>query len=66
MELGISDGSVRRIVKNDLGPRPHKIVIEPLVSDDQGIKRKKICKLDSDQFSKRRHRDNSLLRWEVL
>ena len=39
MELGISDRSVRRIVKNDLELRSYKIVIEPLLSNDQKIKR---------------------------
>ena len=42
MELGISDRSVRRIMKNDLGLCYYKIVIEPLLSDDQKIKRKNL------------------------
>ena len=37
MEFGISDRSVRRIMKNDLGRRPYKIAIEVLLSDDQKI-----------------------------
>ena len=34
MKLGISDRSVRRIMKNDLELRSYKIVIEPLFSND--------------------------------
>ena len=66
MDLHISDRSVRRIMKNDLGLRPYKKVIEPLLSNDQKIKRKNICKLDSNKFSKRGHYENSLFRWEIL
>ena len=40
MELDSSQTSVRRIMKNDLGRRPYKIGIEPLLSNDQKIKRK--------------------------
>ena len=43
MELGISERSVRRIMKNDLWLRSYKKVIEPLLSNDQKIKRKKIA-----------------------
>ena len=37
---GISDKSVRRIIKNDLGRRSYKIVSKLLLSYDQKIKRK--------------------------
>ena len=50
--FGISDRSVRRIMRDDLRLRLYKIVIEALLSDDQT---KKIGKLSSDKFSKRRH-----------
>ena len=43
MELGISQRSVWQIMKNDLELRSYKIVIEPLLSDDQTIKRKKLA-----------------------
>ena len=42
-ELDISERSVRRIMKKDLGLRPYKKVIEPLLSNDQKIKRKKFA-----------------------
>ena len=41
MELGISESSVRRRMKNDLERRPYKKVIEPLLSNDRKIKRRK-------------------------
>ena len=53
MDLSIFYRSVRRIMKNDLGLRPYKKVIEPLLSNDQKIKWKNICKLGSKKFSKR-------------
>ena len=62
MDLQISERSVRRIMKNDLGLRSYKKVIEPLLSNDQKIKRKKIRKLGSKNFSKREHYENSLFR----
>ena len=43
MDLQISERSVRRIMKNDLGLRPYKKVKEPLLSNDQKIKRKKFA-----------------------
>ena len=43
MERGIPDRSVRRIMKNDLDLCPYKTVIEPLLSDDQKIIRKKFA-----------------------
>ncbi|CAF5208792.1 unnamed protein product [Rotaria magnacalcarata] len=42
MELDISERSVRKILKNDLGLHPYKKVVGPLLSDDQKIKRKKV------------------------
>ena len=38
MELDISQASVRRIMKNDLRLRSYKIVIEPLLFNDEKIK----------------------------
>ena len=48
----ISERSVRRIMKKDLGLRLYKKIIEPLLSNDQKIKRKNIFKLASNKFSK--------------
>ena len=59
MELSISATSVRRILKIDLGLKPYKKVIEPSLSDDQKIKRKKFANWGSKQFSKRRNHENS-------
>ncbi|CAM4820506.1 unnamed protein product [Rotaria magnacalcarata] len=44
MELDISERSVRRILKNDLELHPCKKVVEPLLSDDQKIKRENFTK----------------------
>ena len=55
MEFGISNKGVQRIMKNDLELRSYKIVMESLLSDDQGSKHKKIYQLGSDKFSKRRY-----------
>ena len=43
MEFGISERNVRRIMKNDLGLRLYKVVIETLLSDGQKIKEKKVA-----------------------
>ena len=40
-ELDISHGSARRILKNDLKLSSHKMVIEPLLTDEHKEKRKK-------------------------
>ena len=52
MELGIFDRSVRRIMKNYLELRPYKIVIEPLLFDDQKIERRKRAKYVQTNFRK--------------
>ena len=52
MELGISDKSVRRIMKNDLGLHSYKILIESLPSDDQKIKRKQFANWIRTNFRK--------------
>ena len=52
MELDISERSVRRIMKKDLGLRPYKKVIEPLLSNDQKIKRKKFANWVRTNFRK--------------
>ena len=52
MELGISATSVRRLLKVDLGLKPYKKVIEPLLSDDQKIKRKKFANWVQNNFRK--------------
>ena len=49
-------------MKNDLGRRPYKKVIEPLLSNDQKIKRKK---WGSNKFWKRGYDDNSLFRSDI-
>ncbi|CAM4845627.1 unnamed protein product [Rotaria magnacalcarata] len=52
MELGISATSVRRILKIYLGLKPYKKVIEPSLSDDQKIKRKKFATWVRNNFRK--------------
>ena len=52
MELGISSTSVRRILKVDLGLKPYKKVVEPSLSDDQKIKRKKFANWVRNNFRK--------------
>ena len=52
MELGISATSVRRILTVDLGLKSYKKVIEPSLSDDQKIKRKKFANWVRNNFRK--------------
>ena len=52
MEFGISERTVRRIMKNDLGLRPYKKVIEPLLLNDQKIKRKRVANWVRTNFRK--------------
>ena len=52
MKLDISDRSVRRIMKKDLGLRLYKKVIEPLLSNDQKIKRRKFANWVRTNFRK--------------
>ena len=52
MELDISERSIRRIMKNDLGLRPSKKVIESLLSNDEKIKRKKFANWVRRNFRK--------------
>ncbi len=52
MELDISERSVRRIMKNDLGLYPCKKVIEPLLSDEQKVKRKQFANWVRTNFRK--------------
>ncbi|CAF1494370.1 unnamed protein product [Adineta ricciae] len=53
MELDISDRSVRRILRNDLGLRPYKKIIEPALSDDQKVKRKQFANWVRTNFRKK-------------
>ena len=48
-------------MKNDLGLRPYKKVIEPLLSNDQKIKRKKFANWVRPNFRKE-DTENSLFR----
>ena len=52
MELAISATSIRRILKEDLGLKPYKKVIEPALSDDQKIKRKQFANWVRTNFRK--------------
>lgn len=52
MELGISETSVRRILKDDLGLKSYKIIIESFLSDDQKIKRKRFANWVRTNFRK--------------
>lgn len=52
IELDISDRSVRRILKDNLGLRPYKKIIEPALSDDQKIKRKQFVNWVRTHFRK--------------
>jgi len=52
IELDISTTSIRRILKIDLGLKPYKKVIEPSLSDDQKIKRKKFANWVRHNFRK--------------
>ena len=52
MELGISETSVRRILKDDFGLKSYKIIIEPSLSDDQKVKRKRFANWVRTNFRK--------------
>lgn len=52
VELDMSERSVRRILKTDLGLRPYKKVIEPSLSDDHKIQRKKFANWVRTNFRK--------------
>ena len=52
MDLQISERSVRRKMKNDLGLRPYKEVTEPLLFNDQKIKWKKFANWIPTNFRK--------------
>jgi transposase len=51
-ELGISRRSVQRILQSDLGCRPYKKIIEPFLTDDHKIKRKKFANWIRTNFKK--------------
>ena len=65
MELDISERSIRRILKNDIGLRPYKRIVEPALSDDQKIKRKQFSNWVRTNFRKE-ETENSLLRREII
>ena len=52
-ELDISRISVRRILKNNMGIRSYKKIIEPSLSDDQRVKRKTL-QTEFEQISEKR------------
>ena len=52
MELDISERSVRRIMKSDLGLYPYEKIWEPLLSDDHRVKRKKFTNWVRTNFRK--------------
>ena len=52
MELGVSATSVRRILKIDLGLHPYKKIIEPSLSDDHKVKRKRFANWVRTNFRK--------------
>ena len=52
MELDVFQTSVRRIIKNDLRLRPYKIVIKPLLFNNQKIKQKIFAKWLEINFRK--------------
>ena len=64
-ELDISRISVRRILKNDIGLRPYKKIMELSLSDDQRSSGKNL-QIGSNKFPKRGHNENPLFRWEVF
>jgi hypothetical protein len=51
-ELDISQTSIRRILKNDLGYHPYKKIIEPLLTDAHKTKRKKFANWVRTNFRK--------------
>ena len=59
MELDISERSIRRILKSDLGLHFYKNVIEPALSYDQKIKRKQFANSIRTDF--RKHETSKIL-----
>ncbi|CAF3687714.1 unnamed protein product, partial [Rotaria socialis] len=51
-DLDISQKSIRRILRNDLGYYPYKKIIEPLLTDAQKIERKKFANWVRTNFQK--------------
>ena len=51
-ELDILRSSVRRILKNDIGLRPYKKIMEPSLSDDQRVEQKKFANWVPTNFRK--------------